>query len=108
MSASKEKPEFKDFIIDDAVYKTTYTKKFENRVKYEKPNEKLMFAFIPGEIKDIRIKEGDDVEEGQILLVLEAMKMLNEIASPISGKIKKINIERNQKIPKRYLLIEFE
>jgi len=38
----------------------------------------------------ILLKEGDEVEEGQAVLILEAMKMQNEIKSPQAGKITKI------------------
>ncbi len=108
MSSKTENQDFNELIIDDAVYKTLYTKKFQNREKYKKPNEKLLKAFIPGLILEIRVEEGQEVVTGDILLVLEAMKMRNEIEAPISGKIKKIHIQVNQKIPKAQLLLEFE
>ncbi|MDH5383166.1 MAG: biotin/lipoyl-binding protein [Candidatus Aminicenantes bacterium] len=45
---------------------------------------------MPGRIVKILLKEGDEVEEGQAVLILEAMKMQNEIKSPQAGKITKI------------------
>jgi biotin carboxyl carrier protein len=45
---------------------------------------------MPGRIVKILLKEGDRVEEGQAVLILEAMKMQNEIKSPQAGKITKI------------------
>ena len=46
---------------------------------------------MPGKIVSILLREGDAVKEGQSVLILEAMKMQNEIKSPQSGKIIKIN-----------------
>ncbi len=45
---------------------------------------------MPGRIVKILINEGEEVEEGQAVLILEAMKMQNEIKSPQSGRISKI------------------
>lgn len=46
---------------------------------------------MPGRIVKVFVKEGDRVREGQAVLVLEAMKMQNEIKAPQSGKITRIN-----------------
>lgn len=48
--------------------------------------EKLLSPF-PGLIKTLLVKEGDSVKKGQPVLVLEAMKMDNDITSPCDGKI---------------------
>jgi len=48
---------------------------------------------MPGKVVKILVAEGDQVEEGQTLLILEAMKMQNEYKSPISGKLTKIFIQ---------------
>ncbi len=45
---------------------------------------------MPGKIIDLRVKKGDVVKAGQVLLVLEAMKMQNEILSPIDGTVEEI------------------
>jgi biotin carboxyl carrier protein len=98
----------KTLIIHGVKYRTTYTQKFENRKKWEKPNPKQLVSFIPGTIDEIYIKEGDRVNKGDKLLVLEAMKMLNTIEVPVDGKIRKINIKKGDKIPKGFVMIEFE
>ncbi|MGP8077372.1 MAG: biotin/lipoyl-containing protein [Thermoplasmata archaeon] len=43
---------------------------------------------MPGKIVELRVREGERVRRGQILLVLEAMKMRNEIASPTDGTVR--------------------
>ena len=45
---------------------------------------------LPGVILDIKVKEGDAVKRGQTLLILEAMKMENEIAAPKDGTVVQI------------------
>jgi biotin carboxyl carrier protein len=42
---------------------------------------------MPGKVLELRVKDGDRVEKGQVLLVLEAMKMRNEVASPAAGVV---------------------
>lgn len=69
-------------------------------------NKKLL-APIPGKIIDIRVKEGQDVKENEILLVLEAMKMENEIHCPRSGKIKMLPIILGESVTEKQILVEF-
>lgn len=48
-------------------------------------------APMPGVILDVKVKEGDTVKKGDVLLILEAMKMENEIVSPKDGNIVSVN-----------------
>lgn len=70
-----------------------------------KKNENLE-APMPGKIVEIITEEGRDVRAGEPLLILEAMKMQNEIQAPISGKIKKIHVKTGQSVLKDDLMIE--
>ncbi len=63
-------------------------------------------APIPGLITQIMAKVGDTVDAGQSLLVLEAMKMENEIRSPRSGQILTLNVTAGQSVSYNDLLIE--
>ncbi len=47
---------------------------------------------MPGTILDIKVKEGQAVAEGEILIILEAMKMENEIMAPSAGTIDTIQV----------------
>lgn len=94
--------------IDGVEYKTTFTKKWENRKKWEEPNPSLLEAHIPGTILHIAVKEGQSVKEGELLLVLQAMKMENKINAPYTGKVKKIYVTRGTKVPKGELMLEME
>ena len=98
----------KTLIIHGGKYKTTFTKKFENRKKWTKPDENLLFSYIPGTIVDIKVQEGDVVRLGEPMLEFEAMKMLNTIAVPHDGVIKKIHVKVGDRIPKGFLMLEFE
>jgi len=97
-----------DFAILSMKYKTRLTKKFENRKQYEAPNFDHIKSYIPGTIVDIYVKEGDKVKAGKSLLILEAMKMRNQIAMPRDGVIKSINVEMGERIPKNHIMIEIE
>lgn len=48
---------------------------------------------MPGKVVKIMVAEGDKVEEGQTLLILEAMKMQNEYKSPAAGKVTKLFVQ---------------
>ena len=63
-------------------------------------------APMPGIILSINVKEGQEVKEGETLLILEAMKMENAIGSPKDGVIKSIFIKSGETVEKGELLIE--
>lgn len=103
-----KKVQYKTLTVHGAKYRTLYTKKYENRKKWEKPDENKMFSFIPGTISKIFVEKGEKVKKGQRLLILEAMKMMNNIISPMDGIIKKIKVKEGDRIPKGFEMIEFE
>lgn len=70
--------------------------------------KELVRAPMPGKIIDIMVEEGAEVNTGEPLLILEAMKMQNEINSTIDGVIKKISAKKNDSVMKDDLLIEIE
>ena len=48
---------------------------------------------MPGKVVTVEVSAGDFVEEGQTILILEAMKMQNEVAAPISGTVSEVHCE---------------
>jgi len=104
--AEQEKPQI--IIVHSAKYQTTYTKTYLNRKVWAEPNFNHINSYIPGTIIDILVKEGQVLKSGASIIVLEAMKMYNDVQMPFKGKIVKINIEKGQKIPKGYVMIEIE
>lgn len=65
-------------------------------------------APMPGTVLDIKVNEGDTVTEGQVLLLLEAMKMENEIVAPKSGKVAAINTAKGASVNTGDPLISLE
>jgi biotin carboxyl carrier protein len=64
-------------------------------------------APMPGLVLDLRVSEGDKVQNGDPVLVLEAMKMENIIKSPKEGIIKKINVKKGVAVEKNQVLVNF-
>lgn len=69
---------------------------------------KTVTAPMPGLIVSIERKPGDDVGKGESLLVMEAMKMENDIKAQSCGKVKAILVEIGQSVDKGQKLVEFE
>jgi biotin carboxyl carrier protein len=63
---------------------------------------------MPGKVVKIMKKEGDKVSLGETVLILEAMKMENEIKSGADGIIKTINVKEGQALEAGFLMIEIE
>ena len=109
MKKNEKKPEkMKSLNVEYFKYRTKLTTKYENRKAYQEKDPRLVQAFIPGTIRKISVKEGDEVKKGDLLLILEAMKMKNRIISPMDGVIKKINVKTGIIVPKNKVLIELD
>jgi biotin carboxyl carrier protein len=63
---------------------------------------------MPGKIVRVIAAEGDEVEAGQGLIVVEAMKMQNEIKSPKQGKVTKIAVKEASAVNAGDLLVIVE
>jgi len=55
-------------------------------------------APMPGKILSVAVKPGDAVKRGQVLLILEAMKMQNEIMAPGDGKVADVRVAAGQSV----------
>lgn len=65
-------------------------------------------ANIPGKVVTVEVKEGDVVKEGQVILILEAMKMQNEIQAPVDGTVINVACEEGQAIEANVPLVVIE
>ncbi len=65
-------------------------------------------APMPGKILEIAVKEGQEVERGETLTILEAMKLENNISAPFSGKVKEILTEVGANVEAGDILIKME
>ncbi|MCP4717901.1 MAG: acetyl-CoA carboxylase biotin carboxyl carrier protein subunit [Desulfobacteraceae bacterium] len=63
---------------------------------------------MPGTIIEVQVNPGDEVVEGQELLVLEAMKMENPIVATTDGKIKEINVKVDDKVATKQVMLVIE
>ena len=55
-------------------------------------------APLPGNVLSIKVNQGDSVAEGDVLLVIEAMKMENEVAAPCAGTVQQISVSVGQMV----------
>jgi biotin carboxyl carrier protein len=73
-----------------------------------KAEKEFIKAPMPGKIIDVLVREGATVLRGEPLVILEAMKMQNEIMSPVNGTIAKVMVKANINVMKDDLLIEIK
>jgi biotin carboxyl carrier protein len=64
-------------------------------------------APMPGLILDLKVKPGDEVKKGDVVLILEAMKMENIIKSPGDGIVKAVKVNLKESVEKNQVLIQF-
>ena len=60
---------------------------------------------IPGKIVTLEVTLGQEIMEGQVILILEAMKMQNEVTAPVSGKISSINCSEGENVEANMALV---
>ncbi len=73
-----------------------------------KTEKESLKAPMPGKIIDVLVREGSNVLRGEPLLILEAMKMQNEIQSPVNGQIIRVLAKPDSNVMKDDLLIEIK
>lgn len=64
-------------------------------------------APMPGLILDLKVKAGDQVKKGDVVLILEAMKMENIIKAPGDAIVKDVKVQLKQSVEKNQVLIQF-
>jgi biotin carboxyl carrier protein len=96
--------ELKKLKVDDSEYTTEVP---EGSIKSYQgmPDPTEVKAFIPGTIVEVRVSQGDFVEAGDVLLLLDAMKMHNEICSGASGRIAELLVSKGDVVKKGQLLV---
>jgi biotin carboxyl carrier protein len=94
--------------INSTLYKTRLSSKFLNRKSYRPSDPKIILSFIPGTILDIFVKTGQNVKTGDDLMILDAMKMQNKLKCLTDGTVKKILVNKGDRVSKGTILIELE
>lgn len=67
-----------------------------------------ILAPMPGTIIEVQVAPGDDVVEGQELVLLEAMKMENPIVATTDGKVKQVNVKVDDKVATKQVMLVIE
>jgi len=65
-------------------------------------------APLPGNVAKVKVQEGAKVNAGDVLIVLEAMKMENEILAPAAGTVKKLYVQEGKAVQQGEALIDLE
>jgi len=73
-----------------------------------KIEQEIIKAPMPGKIIDVLVREGSSVLRGETVVILEAMKMQNEIISPVNGTVVKVLAKPNSNVMKDDLLVEIK
>ena len=94
--------------LESGTYDTHLHRKFMLRKPYEKQDPRVIKAVIPGVIERIDTVVGKQVQRGDTLMILEAMKMHNRIKAPQDGTIKTLGVASGEKVSKGQILIEIE
>jgi len=76
--------------------------------KRGKAEKEIVRAPMPGKIIDVLVREGSDVLRGEPVVILEAMKMQNEIQSPVNGKIIHVSAKAGTNVMKDDVLVEIK
>jgi pyruvate carboxylase len=100
-------PDLKTLVVDGAAYQTRLTRKFAHRKPYVAPDAAKLAAHIPGVIVKVHVRRGQHVRRGDPLLVLEAMKMKNDLTAGHDAVVKAIHVEEGQMVAKGEILVEF-
>jgi biotin carboxyl carrier protein len=67
--------------------------------------EFILKAPMPGLVVAVQVAEGQPVEKGQTLVILESMKMQNELRAPYSGKVTRLRIQAGESVEQKQILL---
>ena len=63
---------------------------------------------IQGQVTNIKVKVGDKVKKGDVLLIIEAMKLENEVVSPFEGEVTQVLVTKGQNVKAKETIIIIE
>lgn len=100
--------------INSNIYQVVISNELDQRIREMGLTAKVSKAVkdinapMPGLILDVNVVPGQEVKEGDYLLVLEAMKMENTLTAPKDGVVKAVVVKKGQTVDKNQLLVEME
>lgn len=84
----------------------TEVKKTEDTPKHVPSGEgQSVLSPIQGSVTNIKVKVGDTVKKGDILLIIEAMKLENEVPSPFDGQVAEILVSKGQNVAAKEVVV---
>ena len=104
----KKENEYVDFVVTARKYKTMLTAKYKNRKMWHKPFVGDVISHLPGTIVKVEVRQGQEVEAGQLLLIHQAMKMYNRVVAPVAGTIVEFGVTVCYKITKDNLMVKIQ
>ena len=94
--------------VIDKTPKTEQIQRYMMRKVFTAVNANHITAFMPGTVGQIFVKKGDSVKKGQTIVILECMKMDNELQAPFDAKVKAIHFKTGENVVKDAVLIDLE
>ncbi len=100
-----------EVLLQGSLYPATVVDEREHRLRSTfgsspaQGGEFYLKAPMPGLVVDVPVDEGDEVNEGDVLLILESMKMQNELKSPRAGKIVRMRVKVGDNVERRQTLL---
>jgi acetyl/propionyl-CoA carboxylase alpha subunit len=100
-----------EVLLQGTLYPATVIDEREHRLRStfgggpEQTGEFYLKAPMPGLVVDLPINDGQEVKEGQVLLILESMKMQNELKSPRDGVVSRIRVGVGDNVERRQTLL---
>lgn len=70
--------------------------------------ERVLRAPMPGQVRQVAVKAGQDVKTGEVLVLLEAMKMEIRIQAPQAAKVARVAVSKGQSVEREQILVELE
>jgi len=101
-----EKKEAGKLNIDHTLYTTRLSPRYAGRKAYAPPHPGRIYSFIPGTVIEVLVRQGEQVNEGDDILILDAMKMKNRLKSHVSGKVVAVNVKPGDRVSKGMVLVE--
>ena len=94
------------FHVDGTDYETHTTRKWQQRKPRVPDDQGSVATMIPGLILEVLVRPGQRVERGDGVVVLEAMKMANQVTSPWAGTVERVLVAEGDNVPKGAVLVE--
>jgi biotin carboxyl carrier protein len=103
-----EKNEADKLNIDHTHYTTRLSRRWTGRKAYTPPRPGRICSFIPGTVIEVLVRQGDLVNAGDDIVILDAMKMKNRLKSHVTGKVAAVNVKPGDRVTKGMVLVEID